>query len=103
MVKVMDIPINISTVDGCEKATINFSPISDIKAKDSISLCTTNGTVDLICESDVSTSLWIDWIVANFNILPSINASASRDGDKTLVIQANNSDSLNIVLDLGEG
>ena len=51
-------------------------------------------------ELDTSLSAWLDWIVANYNLLSDTNATLSRD-NSNLVILGNNSDDLDISLDLG--
>ena len=100
MVAVKDISISLSTEDNKSKAILDFSPINSISIGDSIYLSVKGSNVELSIESDTSLSVWLDWIVASYNILPNISANLSRD-NSNIVILGNNSDNLDINLDLG--
>ena len=100
MVAVKDISISLSTEDNKSKAILDFSPINSISMGDSIYLSVKGSNVELSIESDTSLSVWLDWIVASYNILPNISANLSRD-NSNIVILGNNSDNLDINLDLG--
>lgn len=100
MVAVSDISISLSTEDGNSKAILDFSPISSISEGDSIYLAIKDSNVELTMESDTSLSAWLDWVVSNYNLIPNISAILSRDSSN-MVVLGNNSDDLDISLDLG--
>ena len=100
MIAVNDISITLSTEDSKSKAILDFSPICSISSGDSISLTIKDFTLDLSVESNTSLSAWLDWIIANYNILSTVNATLSKSGSN-LVILGDNTDDLGISLDLG--
>ena len=100
MVAVNDISISLSTEDNKSKAILDFSTISSISKGDSIYLSVKGSNLELSVESDTSLSAWLDWVIANYNLLSNTNATLSRD-NSNLVILGNNSDDLDINLDLG--
>ena len=100
MVAVNDIAITLSTEDSKSKAVLDFSSINSIDEGDSISLSVKEGNIDLTTTIDTSLLKWLDWIVATYNLLPNVAATLSRNGSN-LIILGDNSDNLNINLDLG--
>ena len=100
MVAVKDISISLSTEDNKSKAILDFSTINSISMGDSIYLSIKGSNVELSVESDTSLSAWLDWIVASYNLLPNISANLSRDSSNIIVL-GENSDDLDINLDLG--
>jgi len=100
MVAVKDISISLSTEDNKSKAILDFSTINSISMGDSIYLSIKGSNVELSVESDTSLSAWLDWIVASYNLLPNISANLSRDNSNIIVL-GENSDDLDINLDLG--
>ena len=100
MVAVSDISISLSTEDGKSKAVLDFSPISSISEGDSIYLAIKDSNVELTMESDTSLSAWLDWVIANYNLMPNVNVILSRD-NSNLIVVGNNSDDLSLNLDLG--
>ena len=100
MVAVKDIIINLSVEDNRSKAILDFSPIANIVKGDSIYLSVKESNIGLTVETDTSLSAWLDWVIANYNLLSNTNATLSRD-NSNLVILGNNSDDLDINLDLG--
>ena len=101
MIAVKNISINLSTEDSKSKAVLDFSPIANIIKGDSVYLSVKDENMYLDAITNTSTTKWIDWIVSTYNMLPNATALLSRD-NSNLVILGNNSDDLNIELDLGE-
>ena len=100
MVAVKDIIIDLSVENNRSKAILDFSPIANIVKGDSIYLSVKESNIGLTVETDTSLSAWLDWVIANYNLLSNTNATLSRD-NSNLVILGNNSDDLDINLDLG--
>ena len=101
MTNVSNISISLSTINGKQVGTLDFSTLSAIEKGGFISLSASNGLIELESPSNSSLSNWLDWIVTNYNMQENINAVASKDGS-SLVLTATNSDNLNILLDLGK-
>ena len=98
MIKVNDIPINFSTVEGKKQGELDFSSVDSIKVDDYIYISANNDILELTSSNDVTTEKWLDWIVANYNYI-SESFVASRSGSK-LIITSNENNDFDINLDL---
>jgi len=99
MIAVKDITTSTSTVDGNEKISIDFTNLSSVSAGDTLTLNVFGNELETSSIGSSTTELWIDWIVANYNVKAS-NSTATRN-NKVLEILANDSTESNLIIDTG--
>jgi hypothetical protein len=99
MIAVKDITTSSLTVDGNEKINIDFTNLSSVIEGDTMFLSVFGNELETSSISSSTTELWIDWIVANYNVKAS-NSTATRN-NKVLEILANDSTESNLTIDTG--
>ena len=99
MIAVKDITTSSSIVDGNEKINIDFTNLSSVIEGDTMFLSVFGNELETSSISSSTTELWIDWIVANYNVKVT-NSTATRN-NKVLEILANDSTESNLTIDTG--
>ena len=99
MISVRDIQTSISTVDGNEKISIDFTNLSSVSIGDTFSLNVFGNELETSSISASTTELWIDWVAANYNVKAN-NSTATRN-NKVLEILASDSSESNLIIDTG--